>query len=78
MPLAAAGVAALALLGAFSSSRSGGASTHAQARHQAREEIRHCWAQQRQPALTPDTARSVAGMCEQAEADFTRRFGHRP
>jgi hypothetical protein len=37
-----------------------------------------CWQQQARKSLEPSTARFIAGACEQAEADFRRKYGRAP
>lgn len=50
----------------------------AEAKAVARKTIELCWQEQQRKSLSPDTQRFIAGACEQAEADFIRRYGHKP
>lgn len=43
-----------------------------------RHAIEHCWSEQERKSLDPASARFVAGACESLEAQFEKRYGHRP
>ncbi len=43
-----------------------------------RKTIETCWREQQRKSLSPELQRFVAGACEQGEADFLRRYGHKP
>lgn len=53
-------------------------SQEAQDKALARKTIEACWREQQRKSLSPETQRFIAGACEQGEADFYRRNGHKP
>jgi hypothetical protein len=53
-------------------------SQEAQDKALARKTIEACWREQQRKSLSPETQRFIAGACEQGEADFYRKYGHKP
>ena len=48
------------------------------AKSKARQAIELCWSEQGRKSLDPGTARIIAGVCENLEADFLRQYGVKP
>lgn len=48
------------------------------AKASARSAIELCWDQQSRKSIDPGTARYAAGLCEQMESDFRRKYGVNP
>lgn len=45
---------------------------------QARRMIELCWQEQGRKSITPETARVIAGTCEQLEEEFIKKYGRKP
>lgn len=43
-----------------------------------RQVIEVCWDEWRRPSVPPDQKHVLAGVCEDMEAKFTQKHGHRP